>query len=236
MPHRPVAMTARLPVLVACALALVRAVPASADDPFGGFEETADAEPNPYGYAWSDARMLSRIGIGLMFGGGVTGFTDPALRDLISDKVGGVWNVRVAIGTHIPIGVELAYFGSAAKLQTLADDYGGMLIGTTFEAALRYTILPLADGTPYVFAGAGWQRYDVRDAQLALADTGMRDGDQLAEFPLGAGAAYRDRTGWVGDVRGTFRLTTDSSLLATPSGEHARLYSWEASAAIGYEF
>jgi hypothetical protein len=157
------------------------------------------------------------------------------MRDVVENGVAGAWSVRLSIGTHIPLGLELGYFGSAAKLESATDTYSGMLIGTTFEAALRYTILPLADGTPYVFAGAGWQRYDVRDETLELADTGMRVRDDVAEFPLGVGVAYRDR-GWVGDVRGTFRPATESGLLTQASGEHARLHSWEASAAFGYEF
>lgn len=223
--------------IIASAGALAVATPAGAQDPFqGAFEEPAAPEPNPYSYAWHDPRMLSGIGIGISLGGGATGFTDEAMRDAVSDGVGGVWNVRVSIGTHIPLGIDVTYLGSAAELQTLADADNGELIGTTFEAALRYNILPLADGTPYVFAGAGWQRYDVRDPKFAQADTGLRGSDDVAQFPMGAGVAYRDRSGWVGDVRGTFRATTDSSLLTQPDGDRARLHSWEASAAFGYEF
>ena len=212
--------------------------PCAADSFLSDFveDERPVEVPNPYRYAWSDARMQSRIGVGVTLGGGIGGFTDGLIRSTISESVGGTWNLRVAIGTHIPIGGELTYTGSAAKLVTLGDDYGGALVGTGFEAALRYTILPLASGTPYVFAGAGWQRYDVVDAQLGLADTGIRDTDSVAVFPLGAGIAYRDATGWVGDLRATFRPTTTSTLMTQANGDNIRLDTWEASAAIGYEF
>jgi hypothetical protein len=235
-------MTAALRSIVACSGALAVAAPVRADDAFSDdsfpswFLEEPSV-PNPYRYAWSDPRMASRIGIGVTVSGSVTGFTDAAMRDVIQDNVGVGWNVRASLGTHIPLGVELNYFGSVSQLQTFADTYNGMLIGTAFEAVLRYTILPLASGTPYLFAGGGWQIYDVRDSTLtSLADNGMRDSDRVAEFPMGAGAAYRDPSGWVGDVRGTFRLTTDSVLLTEANGENAKLYTWEASAAIGYEF
>jgi hypothetical protein len=232
-------MTVRLLAVAACNGVLAVSATVRADETFfsGATFPTAPDEPivDPYRYAWSDARMQTRIGVGLTLGGGVTAFTDGAMREVVEDGVGGAWTVRVSIGTHIPLGLELGYFGSAAKLESASDAYSGTLIGTTFEAALRYTILPLADGTPYVFAGAGWQRYEVRDETLALADTGMRARDDVTEFPLGAGIAYRDQ-GWVGDLRGTFRATTESVLLMQASGEHARLHSWEASASFGYEF
>src|SRR5262245_42641822 len=111
----------------ACLGALVlEAPPCAADSPF------VDEPPlNPYTYAWSDARMASRIGIGLALGGGVTGFTAGALRDIISKSVGGAWTVRASIGTHIPLGVELTYFGSAAKLELpVTETFAGVLIGT----------------------------------------------------------------------------------------------------------
>lgn len=227
----------RLQAIGTCVGALAVTAPLCAADPFpNDYGEPPPLQVDPYSYAWSDPRMQSRIGVAVTLGAGVTGFTDSALRDAISNDVGGSWNVRISIGTHIPIGVELNYLGTAAKLVSLSDEYGGVLVGTTFEAVLRYTILPHAVGTPYVFIGGGWQRFDVADQQFALADTGMRGTDSVAELPFGAGVAYRGHDGWMADLRGTFRTTGDSSLVTLEDGDHAELDSWEATAALGYEF
>jgi len=224
----------RLRSILACVGARVIGVQLCAADSFpSDFEQPQPPTVDPYSYAWSDPRMPSSVGVGVMVGAGVTGFTAD-MRDLIDRTVGVLWDVRVTLGTHIPLGLELGYVGSAAKLQTLMNDFNGMLIGTTFEAALRWTILPHASGTPYVFAGVGWERFDVQNVQFRQADTNLSGSDSVGEFPIGAGVAYRHRDGWVGDVRATFRPTTKSSLLIEPNG--TRLDSWEASAAVGYEF
>lgn len=230
-------MTAPIRWIVPCLGALVAATAVSAADTWPSeLQEVPRPPPNPFGYAWHDPRLVSGIGVGVTVGGGVTGFTDGSMRDVISNPVAASWNARVSVGTHIPIGGELNYFGSGAQVVTLSDQDNGFLIGTTLEAVLRWTILPLASGTPYVFGGAGWQHYDVQDPDFPLADSGMRGSDNVASFPLGAGMSYRDPTGWTGDVRATFRFTSTSDLLIQPSGEGTSLDSWEATAAVGYEF
>ena len=40
----------------------------------------------------------------------------------------------------------------------------------------------------------------------------------------------------IGDVRATFRFTTEADLVTLPDGSNPTLDSWEASAAVGYEF
>jgi opacity protein-like surface antigen len=192
-----------------------------------------------HGYAWSDDMMRSGIGVSAIIGGGVVGFTDRTMRDTTAN-VGGLWDFRLTLGSHIPLGVELAYLGSATNLNGLPSQ-NGTLIGTTFEGALRYNVLPHFIWTPYVFAGVGWQRYDVSNANVTLSDSGMNDRDNLLEVPLGAGLAYRV-AGFVLDLRGTFRAATDQNLvLKTPvvsptSSDFAPMHTWEASAALGYEF
>ncbi len=196
--------------------------------------------PGPYSYAWRAPYMKSGVGVGVTVGGGLTGFTDRTMRDTVSSSVGGLWDVRASLGTHIPIGIDLSYLGTAANIRTISGASNGTLIGTTVEAALRYNILPHYMIDPYVFAGAGWQRYDVRNMQFARSDTGLASKDNVAEFPMGAGVAVRDSSGLNLELRGTFRATTDSTLLQTgqsgTSGTYAALYAWEASGAVGYEF
>jgi len=197
-------------------------------------------EYDPYGYGWYEPGLMSGVGVSAVLGGGVTGFTDRTMRNTTSD-LGGMWDLKITIGSHVPLALELGYMGSATNINGLPTGQKGTLIGTTAEAALRYNILPHYAWTPYVFGGVGWQRYDVTQATVSLSDGGMNDHDNLLEFPVGSGLAYRMQ-GFVFDLRGTFRATTDNNLvLTTPtlnpsSNNFAKMNSWEASAAIGYEF
>lgn len=196
-----------------------------------------------YGYStWSEPALRSGIGVSTILGGGVTGFTDKTMRNTTSN-IGGLWDLRVTIGSHLPLALDLSYVGSATNINGLPAGNRGTLIGTTAEGALRWNMLPHFAWTPYVFGGVGWQRYDVTQTHVSLTDSGMNDHDNLLEFPLGAGMAYR-MAGLVFDVRGTFRATTDQNLVLrtlpttlTPTSDNfAPMHTWEASAALGYEF
>jgi len=215
----------------------------------GSYENTSSADtatPGKFSYAWSDNRLRSKIGISAILGGGVTGFTDKMMRDRTS-SMGGLWDLRVTIGSHIPLALEVGYQGSVTNIKELRVRKGGTLIegrtlvGTTAEAALRYNVLPHFQCTPYLFGGVGWQRYDVVKTDVKLSTSGMNDHDNLIEFPMGVGASYR-KNGFVVDVRGTLRVASDQNLvLKTPSksptsGDFAPMHTWGASAAVGYEF
>jgi hypothetical protein len=193
-----------------------------------------------YSYAWHDELLPSRIGVSMILGGGVAGFTDSTMRSTTAD-VGGLWDFRLTLGSHIPLGIELGYVGSATNLRGLPAGQDGTLIGTAFEGALRFNVLPHFVATPYLFAGVGWQRYDVSNANVTLSDAGMNDKDNLLVFPMGAGLAYR-MSGFVFDLRGTFRAATEQNLVlkqpttSPTSSDFAPMHTWEASAALGYEF
>ena len=198
--------------------------------------EMSDEHPGMYSYAWSEPGLTSQIGVGLQFGGGIAGFTDRALRDTVDTNVSGMWTARASIGTHIPIGLEVSYVGTAVDILPIGASAKGTLLGTDVDAALRYNILPHYAWNPYAFAGAGWQRYNVRNANFSTADTGMKNKDDLVVYPVGAGISYRDPSGFVFDVRGTFRAAGSSTLLVDPSGNKADLHTWDASGQLGYEF
>jgi len=201
-----------------------------------------ETDDDPYSYAWREPGLQSGIGVSTIIGGGVTGFTDKTMRNTTSD-VGGLWDFRLTIGSHVPIALDLSYVGSATNINGLPTGRKGTLVGTTAEAALRYNLLPHFPWTPYIFAGVGWQRYDVTQTNVSLSDSGMNDHDNLLEFPVGGGLAYR-MAGFVFDLRGTFRATTDQDLVLTrpvlasspTSDDFAAMHTWEASAALGYEF
>lgn len=198
-------------------------------------DEGSDGSAN-YSYAWSEPSMYSTIGIGFTLGGGIAGFTSQAMRDNTNTSVSGLWSARAAFGTHIPIGLEVGYNGTDVKLAPTDTNATGNLVGTNVEAALRYNILPHYKWNPYMFAGVGMQRYNITNANFSQADTGFKDKANLAVYPMGVGVGYRDRSGFVADIRGTFRVAQSSSLLREPSGQNADLHTWDAGGNLGYEF
>jgi hypothetical protein len=189
----------------------------------------------PYSYGWMEPYLRSEVGIGMTIGGGLGGFTDSQMRNSLANDVNGGWNARLSVGTHTPLGLEATYNGSAAQLQSFGID-NGTLVGTNVEGVVRYNVLPHFAWTPYAFAGVGWQRYDVVDSKLSHADSGLIERDDMMQFPMGGGISYRDLTGLVFDLRGTFRSARDSDLLIDSTGNRANLDTWEGSASLGYEF
>src|SRR5262249_50375380 len=146
---------------------------------------------DPYGYAWSDPMLSSGIGVSVLLGGGITGFTEKAVRNRTA-SVGGLWDLRVTIGSRIPLGLDVSYVGTATDINSgLLPGQSGTLIGTAVEGAVRWNILPHFTWNPYLFLGVGWQRYDVTGTHVTLAINGMNDSDNLVEFPMGAGLSYR---------------------------------------------
>jgi hypothetical protein len=197
-----------------------------------------DEAPSPYSYSWHESQLKSDIGISTQLGGGVSGFTDQTMRDTVSSAVSGLWDLRVTLGSHTPLAVDVGYVGTAANIDALVGTQSGTLIGNTFEGALRYNVLPHYKFTPYAFAGVGWQRYDVTGGSFTTSDSGMADSDNSMVFPLGAGLSYRDQSGLVVDLRGTFRANTNAGLVLDNVGSttFAPLHTWAASGSIGYEF
>jgi hypothetical protein len=198
----------------------------------------ADEGTKPFNYSWSDSKLASDVGISTMLGGGVTGFTDQTMRDTVTSNVGGLWDLRVTLGSHTPLAIDVGYIGTAANINALIGEQSGTLVGTTFEGAVRYNVMPHYLFTPYAFAGVGWQRYDVTGGAFSTSDSGMADSDNSVVYPMGVGFAYRHPTGLVADLRGTFRASSNAGLVLESAGSSnfAPLHTWEASGAIGYEF
>jgi hypothetical protein len=212
--------------------------PAVVPSTASAFVPAPTVEVVPYAQrTWYAPRLISDIGIAMTVGGGVSGFTDRTMRSAMTDNVGGLWDFHVALGTHVPIGVEVGYVGTASTMQSLSGFANGTLVGSAVEGDLRWNILWRRPWTPYVFAGLGWQHYSAVDNTLTTADSGMKNSDNVAEFPVGAGLSFRDASGFVLDLRGTYRATTSSTLLFDPrTNQYASLQTWEAGAALGYEF
>jgi len=188
---------------------------------------------------WFDPQVGSGIGVGVNIGAGITGFVDPA----VPANVGTMWALRAAFGTHVPLALEVGYMGSATPIDTEFGRADATMVGTTLEAALRYTLMPRARWSPYGFAGIGWQRYTINDDAFQLSDTGIANRDELLVLPVGAGIAFRTGA-LVTDVRGTFRAARGEDLvlenpelsLATGAVSFAPMHTWDASLNVGYEF
>jgi len=190
-----------------------------------------------FGYSWSEPRLRTGIGVSADIGGGVAGFTDQQLRNQLTTQVSGLWDARVAIGTHIPLGLELGYVGTAQNLNSLRGTPEGTLVGSVAEATLRYNVLPHFAWNPYVFAGVGYQRFDVQNMTFATADAGVKSNENLIEYPMGTGISYRTLSGFLVDLRGTFRAEASSTLVRDlTGGTYASAHWWEASGSLGYEF
>jgi len=186
----------------------------------------------------ADERLPSGYGVTTVLGAGFSGFTDRAMRDTVSNNLGGLWDVRFTLGSHTPLALDIGYVGTAAKINALSGAKWGTLVGTTAEAALRFNILPHHAWNPYVFAGVGWQHYDINGIVFTMGDTGMNSADNSVVFPIGTGISYRD-AGLVVDVRGTFRANANAGLVldaTSMTNTFAPMHAWEASAAVGYEY
>lgn len=205
-------------------------------DPYVYDRDTPVDEPDPYSYGWNEPRLRSGIGVGVNIGGGVSGFTDQTMRNALTTSVLGLWEARASIGTHVPLGLDISYLGEAQNMRTFSGVANGTLVGTTVEAALRYNILPHFAWDPYIFAGVGWQNYELQNMAVATSDSGIKSSENLAEYPMGLGMAYRDLSGLTVDLRGTFRAAPSSTLVQDQNGVFASAHSWEASGSIGYEF
>jgi hypothetical protein len=176
-------------------------------------------------------------------GAGVQDFTSERMQD--TTDMGGLWDLRLAFGTTSPVGLEVAYIGSATPINTVfGPDQDATLIGTGAEGLARLNVIPLGVVTPYVFGGLAWQRYDVVNADFRTADTGIEDEDTLFEVPVGAGLAFRP-AGFLADARFTYRAAMGEDLVIeddrnpidiNDDDNKAGMDTWQVSARVGVEF
>jgi len=176
----------------------------------------------------------SVIGMGLSAGGGVIGFTDSQARDNVND--GGEWEARLTIGTRIPVGLDLAYVGSAQGLNVAGLDTNAYLLGNGAEADLRLQ-WPKGMFRPYAFGGVGWTHYSVQ--RSTVVGTALTSSDDIGTIPFGVGIAIGKVNGLLFDIRGTGRATFDDDVLSplySGTGQDAPLTSWAVTARLGAEW
>ena len=177
---------------------------------------------------------LSRFGMTLAAGGGVTDFTDSGTRALTA--FGGSWDVRMAFRTRRRLGFEVSYVGGENMIHGLGFGVDRTrLIRNGIEAALRLNAPLYAKDTllePYVAGGMGWNGYRITNAVGATASASPTDTNTLA-FPLSAGFAVGYK-GFIADARFTLRPTYYQTTLRDEGG--GALTNWDLGAMLGYEF
>lgn len=177
---------------------------------------------------------LERYGVSLALGGGVEGFTNDTLR--ASTNPGGLYNLRVAIGTRSPFAIEGAYIGSVQSIDVLGLDSNALLVGNGLEGKLRINFMDEAV-QPFAFAGVGWRRYSLQNTDTNTS--AVASDDDVLEVPFGAGLAYKI-AGLQLDARGEFRYATQEDLMPslTPErgGDAAEMHRWSINTNIGYAF
>lgn len=204
-------------------------VPVPAPDP--AFTP-APLDPAPrYAYAEPAGRWLpaSRMGFGMMLGGGVTNFfSDRANRAV---DVGPEWAARLNVGTRSVIAGEAAYVGSTQRVQGLQPAQG-QLLSNGAQGLLRVNILT-SEIQPYVAAGLGWRRYQVIGYDQARVTSDIEDRADVGEVPAATGVALRGR-GFIFDARFNVGVPFTRSAIRSVSGASAT--TWGATANLGFEF
>jgi hypothetical protein len=179
-------------------------------------------------------RPMTRIGVGAMLGGGVTGFIDEQSRAFTDP--GGSWEARASVGTRSWLALEAAYVGKSQNISALGLDSDANLIGNGAEATARFNFTRRAI-QPYVFGGVGWEHYTLQ--KTGENTSSLRESDDVMTVPAGVGVSFRLARSLLLDVRGTARATFDDELMDGPyanTGQDARLHSWNAGARLGWEF
>jgi hypothetical protein len=142
---------------------------------------------------------------GVFVDGGVVGFIDSRLRNLVHD--GQSWGAKLAMGSFDDVRIELTYM---ASIQGLDPTAGDSLVGHEAEAILRINVAPWLDALePFFYFGAGWTRYHVRGR---APGSPLEPQDTLLSIPFGLGIGRR--VGWfVFDVRGGIEAASGGDLL-----------------------
>ncbi len=182
----------------------------------------------------SEEPLTSPYGVALSVGGGVEDFTHQEARN--STNLAGAWNLRLELGSLMPLSLELGYAGSASDVDAPLSRNTGTLIGTTIEGVVKGNLPTGTPITPFAFAGVGWRYYNVTSARFERVIDGMNDSDSELVVPVGAGLGFHTGA-FVADVRFTFRpsfydnLIVDNADLLSPS--YANMDTWAVSGQIG---
>lgn len=205
-------MRAATSMITTFAAMLLAAAPAAgrADDTGGGASD-----------------RLAGLGAYALLGGGVTDFSDSAVRDRLD--VGGGWDARVGVGNRFYVGGELGYVGSFRSFKGSDSDLA--LNGGEAIVRLQY---PYASGAwlvePFAFGGIGWNHLSIRKAA-----PGVKDSADIGVVPFGGGVTVGYRRVLL-DARFTYRSTFNDEVTLAPGTTTSDLSHWAVGASVGVAF
>jgi len=175
------------------------------------FPRPAEDTTNAPRYTYQPA--MSRMGAGVLLGGGFEDFTSSSVRDMTG--AGGFWNARLVAGTRQIIGLEAAYIGSARSIEALGLGGDARLVSNGAEGAVRGNI-PIAVGRslvePFVLIGVGWQHYQLTNTTTNTSD--VADRDDVMTLPVGTGLEYSYGR-FLADARFMYHRTYYNNLMRT---------------------
>jgi hypothetical protein len=174
---------------------------------------------------------VSKLGAGLLVGGGVEDFTDSSVRSVTG--VGGSWTARAVAGTRQLVGLEGAYVGSARSLDMLGVGSSANLVANGIEGNVRVNVPIMLRREqllePFGFVGVGWSHYQVTNTNINTAD--VASDDDVMALPVGGGLEYAIGR-FMADARFTYKSTYYNDLMRTGGN----LNNWGVSGQVGFSF
>jgi hypothetical protein len=202
---------------------------AAADQPQGpDSPETEQSSASDYPELGS-VTTWRPTGISFTVGGGVGGYIDSTLVDR-ADGPATAFDVRGVFGTETFAAIELAYFGLVQRFELDVVD-AARLLTMGLETTARLNFGSGSVFQPYLVGGIGWTHANMlgKAGETASSD----DHKNLIHFPVGGGFALY-HGGFVLDVRGQARVTSEKEAKLFVDVDDGSLSSWAATAQIGW--
>lgn len=151
-------------------------------------------------------------GLSVLVGGGVEGYTNTLASDI---NPGATYGALVALKPSAVLGLELGYTGAVHELDTVLLPEGSssgpdvVRNGAQAAATVALTATPVQ---PYVLAGLGVSRYNVRGTALGFSD------DTVGNVPVGAGLRFHIGD-FTADARVNYNFLFDQEFAAAPTAD-----------------
>lgn len=169
------------------------------------------------------------LGATLTVGGGVQTFMGEGMRDIADTAF--TWTVRLAVGTRVPLALEVAYLGSRQSVEPADMGEAAVLVSHGFQGDVRFNLDP-GPVQPFLFVGVAMRRYQVTG--VAVNRSSMANSDSVVELPFGAGAAFRAGALSI-EARAAYHDALDEDLLPGLANQTNGLDTWELGLAVGWE-